>query len=89
MLRPGGTIVLGILDCCFGTKVTKVWRVSENWNHVELINVYFQYAGGFGTREACDITVVNKEKVGGGWLSSLLSFGGRDPMFVVQARQLD
>ena len=89
VLRPGGTIVLGFLNHCFGTKATKFWRVSGNWNHIELINMYFQYAGGFGTREAYDITAIDGEKVGGGWLLSLLSFGDRDPMFAVQTRRLD
>ena len=89
VLMPDGTIVLGLSSGCFGTSATKFWRVSGNQNHVELINGYFQYAGGFGTREAYDITTVHGEKVGGGWLSSLPPFRGRGLMFVVQAHRLD
>jgi len=89
VLRPGGTIVLGFSNRCFATKATKVWRVTSNQNHVQLINGYFQYATGFGTREAYDITAVDGENLTGGWLSSLPSFGTRDPIFVVQARRLD
>jgi len=90
ILRPGGTVVLGFSNRCFGSKATRVWRTTGNLNHVELINAYFQYSGGFGPREAYDITAIDGEKKGrDGWLSLLPSFGRRDPIFVVQARTLD
>jgi hypothetical protein len=41
--------------------------------HLELINGYFQYAGGFEPRKAFDIT------------ATLPDNGYRDPMFIIEA----
>jgi len=41
--------------------------------HLELINGYFQYAGGFEPRQAFDIS------------ATLPDNGFRDPMFIIEA----
>lgn len=48
-----------------------MWLNMNDRQHLELINGYLQYAGGFEPREAFDITAETT--------------GYRDPMFIVQA----
>jgi hypothetical protein len=50
-----------------------MWLQMNDRQHLELINGYFQYAGGFEPRKAFDIT------------ATLPDGGYRDPMFIVEA----
>mmetsp|Transcript_40161 Transcript_40161/g.83966 ORF Transcript_40161/g.83966 Transcript_40161/m.83966 type:complete len:89 (-) Transcript_40161:1964-2230(-) len=52
----------------------KQWLGMTDRQHLELINGYFQYAGGFEPRKAFDITATlpNKNR-------------SSDPMFIVEA----
>jgi hypothetical protein len=49
------------------------WLQMNDRQHLELINGYFQYAGGFEPRKAFDIT------------AKLPDNGYRDPMFIIEA----
>lgn len=53
-----------------------MWLQSNDRQHLELINAFFQYAGGFGKRQAYDIT------------ATVPGIGYRDPMFVVEATKV-
>jgi hypothetical protein len=50
-----------------------MWLKMNDRQHLELINGYLQYAGGFEPREAFDIT------------ATVPGNAYRDPMFVVKA----
>jgi len=73
VLRPGGQVIISQSNRCFPSKAIAMWLNMNDRQHLELINGYLQYAGGFEAREAFDITA----KVPDG------SF--RDPMFIVRA----
>mmetsp|Transcript_9196 Transcript_9196/g.11426 ORF Transcript_9196/g.11426 Transcript_9196/m.11426 type:complete len:103 (+) Transcript_9196:2-310(+) len=73
VLRPQGKVILAFSNRCFGLKATKIWRSSRNDRHVEFLNGFFQYAGGFDSRKAFDITAsCSQEKY-------------QDPMIVIEA----
>ena len=72
VLKPGGTIILSQSNRYFPTKAIKMWLDMNDRQHLELINGYIQYAGGYEVPcTAYDITatVPNNEY--------------RDPMFIV------
>eukprot|EP00521_Asterionellopsis_glacialis_P015942 CAMPEP_0195305714 /NCGR_PEP_ID=MMETSP0707-20130614/36817_1 /TAXON_ID=33640 /ORGANISM="Asterionellopsis glacialis, Strain CCMP134" /LENGTH=311 /DNA_ID=CAMNT_0040369913 /DNA_START=124 /DNA_END=1059 /DNA_ORIENTATION=+ len=73
VLRPGGKVIISQSNRCFPSKAISMWLQMNDRQHLELINGYCQYAGGFDEREAFDITatVPNNEY--------------RDPMFIVTA----
>lgn len=73
VLRPGGKVIVSQSNRCFPSKAIAMWLGMNDREHLELINAYFQYAGGFAPRQALDITA---DVPGGGY---------RDPMFVVEA----
>mmetsp|Transcript_18961 Transcript_18961/g.43377 ORF Transcript_18961/g.43377 Transcript_18961/m.43377 type:complete len:359 (-) Transcript_18961:76-1152(-) len=73
VLRPGGKVILSQSNRCFPTKAIAMWLQMNDRQHLELINGYFQYAGGFEPREAFDIT------------AKLPDNGYRDPMFIIEA----
>ena len=73
VLKPGGKIIISQSNRCFPNKAINMWLKMNDRQHLELINAYFQYAGGFEERKAYDITAT----VPGG--------GYRDPMFIVEA----
>jgi hypothetical protein len=73
VLRPGGKAILSQSNRCFPTKAIALWLKLDDHQHAELINGFFQYAGGFEPRKAFDIT------------ATLPDNGYRDPMFVVEA----
>ena len=56
VLRPGGRVILSQSNRCFPTKAIKMWLEMNDRQHLELLNGYFQYAGGFGNVTALDIT---------------------------------
>lgn len=73
VLRPGGKVILSQSNRCFPTKAIAMWLQMNDRQHLELINGYLQYAGGFEPRKAFDIT------------ATLPDNGYRDPMFIVEA----
>jgi SAM-dependent methyltransferase len=74
VLRPGGKVIVSQSNRCFPTKAIAMWLKMNDRQHLELINAYFQYAGGFEEpRKAYDIT------------ATLPDNGYRDPMFIVEA----
>ena len=74
VLRPGGKVIISQSNRCFPTKAITMWLNMNDRQHLELINGYFQYAGGFETpRKAFDIT------------ATLPDNAYRDPMFIVEA----
>ena len=74
VLKPGGKVIISQSNRCFPTKAIAMWLQQNDRQHLELINGYFQYAGGFQEpRKAFDIT------------ATLPDGGYRDPMFIVEA----
>jgi len=74
VLRPGGKVIISQSNRCFPTKAIAMWLQMNDRQHLELINAYFQYAGGYQEpRRAFDIT------------ATLPDGGYRDPMFIVEA----
>ena len=72
VLRPGGKVIISQSNRCFPTKAIRMWLSMNDRQHLELINGYFQYAGGFKERQAFDITAA-------------VPSGYRDPMFIIEA----
>lgn len=73
VLRPGGKVIISQSNRCFPSKAIAMWLRMNDRQHLELINGYFQYAGGFEPREAFDITASGEEEV------------NFNPMFIVEA----
>lgn len=73
VLRPGGKVIISQSNRCFPSKAIAMWLGMNDRQHLELINSYFQYAGGFLPRKALDITADGPGSV---------SF---DPMFIIEA----
>jgi SAM-dependent methyltransferase len=73
VLKPGGKVIISQSNRCFPSKAIAMWLKMNDRQHLELINAYFQYAGGFEPRKAYDIT------------ATLPDNGYRDPMFIVEA----
>lgn len=73
VLRPGGKVILSQSNRCFPSKAIAMWLRMNDRQHLELINGYLQYAGGFKDTKAFDIT------------ATLPDGGYRDPMFIVES----
>ena len=73
VLKPGGKVIVSQSNRCFQSKAIAMWLQMNDRQHLELINAYFQYAGGFKTRQAFDITAADGPNE------------YRDPMFIVEA----
>lgn len=56
VLKPGGKVIISQSNRCFPSKAIAMWLKMNDRQHLELINGYFQYAGGFKERKAYDIT---------------------------------
>ena len=55
VLRPGGVFIVTFSNRCFPTKAVRVWRGTNDEDHVELVASYMQHAGGFaGVRGGLD-----------------------------------
>ena len=77
VLRPGGKVIISQSNRCFPTKAISIWLQMNDRQHLELINAYFQYSGGFDDepRKAFDITATNVPQ----------NEYPNDPMFIVEA----
>lgn len=73
VLKPGGKVILSQSNRCFPSKAISMWLKMNDRQHLELINGYLKYAGGYKNTEAFDITAET------GSIS--------DPMFIVQAEK--
>ena len=73
VLRPGGKVILSQSNRCFASKAIAMWLQMNDRQHLELINGYFQYAGGFNERKAFDITSADGPNE------------NRNPMFIIEA----
>jgi SAM-dependent methyltransferase len=72
VLRKGGKVILSQSNRCFPSKAIAMWLKMNDRQHLELINGYLQYAGGYKDVQAFDISA-----------TTLLPY--RDPMFIAQA----
>ncbi|KAL7581714.1 hypothetical protein ACA910_022254 [Epithemia clementina (nom. ined.)] len=73
VLRPGGKVIISQSNRCFPSKAIAMWLKMNDRQHLELINGYLQYAGGFKDVQAFDIT------------ATVPNNAYRDPMFILQA----
>ncbi len=73
VLKPGGKVIISQSNRCFPSKAIAMWLQMNDRQHLELINGYFQYAGGFQKRKAFDITASDGPNE------------YRDPMFIMEA----
>ncbi|KAG7358902.1 type 11 methyltransferase [Nitzschia inconspicua] len=73
VLRPGGKVIVSQSNRCFPSKAIAMWLQMNDRQHLELINGYFQYAGGFEPRNAFDIT------------ATVPGNEPHDPMFIIEA----
>jgi SAM-dependent methyltransferase len=49
VLRPGAPFVVSFSNRCFPTKAVAVWLNTTDAHHVELVQAYFEAAGGWST----------------------------------------
>jgi len=49
VLRPGAPFVVAFSNRCFPTKAVAVWLNTTDAHHVELVQTYFEAAGGWST----------------------------------------
>ena len=47
ILRPGGVFIVAFSNRCFPTKAVRVWRATNDEDHIELVASYLHRAGGF------------------------------------------
>ena len=47
VLRPGGVFIVTFSNRCFPSKAVRVWRSTNDADHIELVASYMQAAGGF------------------------------------------
>jgi ubiquinone/menaquinone biosynthesis C-methylase UbiE len=73
VLRRGGKFIISQSNRFFPTKVIAMWLTMNDQQHLELINGFFQYAGGYKPRKAFEIS------------ARLPDNSHRDPMFIVEA----
>jgi len=73
VLRPGGKIIISQSNRCFPSKAIAMWLDMNDRQHLELINGYFQYAGGYEQRNAFDITAEGPDQI------------NFNPMFIIEA----
>ena len=74
VLKPGGKVIISQSNRCFPTKAIKMWLSMNDRQHLELINGFLMYAGGYDIpANAYDIT------------ATLPDQSYRDPMFIIEA----
>jgi hypothetical protein len=75
VLKPGGKVIISQSNRCFPSKAIAMWLQMNDRQHLELINGYLKYAGGFKDVKVFDITATDP--------------GNKynDPMFIVQAEK--
>lgn len=73
VLKPGGKVIISQSNRCFPSKAIAMWLQMNDRQHLELINGYLKFAGGFKDVKAFDITAAEGPNE------------YRDPMFIVEA----
>jgi SAM-dependent methyltransferase len=48
VLRPGGLVVLTFSNRCFPTKAIRGWLLTDDAQHLAIVEAYLEQAGGFG-----------------------------------------
>jgi SAM-dependent methyltransferase len=48
VLRPGGRFVVTFSDRCFPTKAVRGWLLTDDAQHLQIVEAYFQLSSGFG-----------------------------------------
>lgn len=79
VLVPGGVSIVIFSDRMFPTKAVRIWRESNDEEHVALIHEYHRQSGGF--------TNVLTERYPGG--SSAWFRGSQDPLYAVIATRIN
>ena len=52
VLRPGGRFVVTFSNRCFPTKAIRGWLLTDDAQHVQVVDAYFRLSGGFGPARA-------------------------------------
>jgi SAM-dependent methyltransferase len=52
VLRPGGRFVVTFSNRCFPTKAIRGWLLTDDEQHVQIVEAYFRLSGGFGPARA-------------------------------------
>ena len=52
VLRPGGRLVVTFSNRCFPTKAIRGWLVTDDAQHVQIVDAYFRLSGAFGPASA-------------------------------------
>lgn len=73
VLRPGGVSIVVFSDRMFPTKAVRIWRESDDEDHLSLVQEYHRQSGGF--------TTILTERYGGG--NSSWFRGSQDPLYAV------
>ena len=47
VLRPGGVFIVSFSNRCFPTKAVRVWRATNDNDHIDMVASYIRHAGGF------------------------------------------
>ncbi|MEO9030072.1 MAG: methyltransferase domain-containing protein [Ktedonobacteraceae bacterium] len=79
VLSPGGVSIVVFSDRMFPTKAVRIWRESDDEEHIALIQEYHRQSGGF--------TNVLAERYSGG--SSTWFRGNQDPLYTVIATRIN
>jgi SAM-dependent methyltransferase len=48
VLRPGGRFVVTFSNRCFPTKAIRGWLLTDDAQHLQIVDAYFRLSGGFG-----------------------------------------
>ncbi len=73
VLKPEGVSLVSFSDRMFPTKAVRIWYEGDNESHIELVQKYYQLAGGFSS-----VTVERHIDEQSSWFRR-----GHDPLFVV------
>ena len=79
VLVPGGVSIVTFSDRVFPTKAVRVWRDSDDEEHIALVQEYHRQAGGFAN--------ILAERYPGG--SSAWFRGEHDPLYAVVATRIN
>lgn len=79
VLVPGGVSIVTFSDRMFPTKTVRIWRESDDEEHIALVQEYHRQAGGF--------TNLQVERYSGG--SSTWFRSEQDPLYAIVATRLN
>ncbi|MBV5259771.1 class I SAM-dependent methyltransferase [Synechococcus moorigangaii CMS01] len=82
VLTPGGICIVSFSNRMFYQKAIAAWRDSDDHDHVQLVQGYFQQTPGFGK------PTVAANRCDQPRLLQMLGLGQRDPFYAIYARRL-